>query len=492
MTRKARRHLLLTCLALAAGAALLSRPATPVHHDRPIERVLDYFAPDSPRTSPRNHRWRLVTDPSIATPAPAQLQIGPFKGRTALHFQTAFAEYSSTPTVIAQHLLDSAKPFGSPANAYQGLLLIVYADTPRLAVQLRTPDCKQHDQYYHLPITPNNKWQRLLLPFNQFKPHRLTAPLDTSRLQSIALAPTGPPGPANLYLDRLSFYQEPAMNKKLTPQEAHVILQKGTEAPFSGQYYRHFEKGAYTCKQCGNVLFDSASKFHSECGWPSFDDQLPDAVLALPDPDGRRTEIICANCKGHLGHIFKGEQLTPKNQRYCVNSLSLDFIPQNQRQTERALFASGCFWGTQYHLQRATGVIATTVGYTAGHTQNPTYAQVCTDSTGHAETVEVLFDTTKTSFETLARLFFETHDFTQLNRQGPDIGSQYRSAIFYLNPDQKRVAQQLIDQLRQKTFDVKTELTPASTFWPAEDYHQDYYNKNGKTPYCHVYRKIFD
>jgi len=282
------------------------------------------------------------------------------------------------------------------------------------------------------------------------------------------------------------------MNKKLTPQEAHIILQRGTEAPFSGQYYRHFEKGAYTCKQCGNVLFDSASKFHSECGWPSFDDQLPDAVLALPDPDGRRTEIICANCKGHLGHIFKGEQLTPKNQRYCVNSLSLDFIPQNQRQTERALFASGCFWGTQYHLQRATGVIATTVGYTAGHTQNPTYAQVCTDSTGHAETVEVLFDTTKTSFETLARLFFETHDFTQLNRQGPDIGSQYRSAIFYLNPDQKRIAQQLIDQLRQKAFDVKTELTPASTFWPAEDYHQDYYNKNGKTPYCHVYRKIFD
>jgi len=162
-----------------------------------------------------------------------------------------------------------------------------------------------------------------------------------------------------------------------------------------------------------------------------------------------------------------------------------------EKKTERAIFASGCFWGTEYHFQRAAGVISTTVGYTGGHVDNPTYKQVCTDKTGHAEAVEVVYDPAKITYEQLAKLFFETHDFTQLNRQGPDIGTQYRSGIFYLDDQQKETAEKLVVTLRQKGFDVKTEITPASKFWPGEDYHQEYYNKTGKTPYCHVYRPIF-
>lgn len=295
----------------------------------------------------------------------------------------------------------------------------------------------------------------------------------------------------------IGLHRKGTMLRPLTPEEERVIIHKGTERPFTGRYVRHFEKGIYTCRQCGAELFESSSKFRSDCGWPSFDEQIPGAVKWQPDADGMRTEIVCNNCGGHLGHVFLGERLTEKNTRYCVNSISMDFIPAEQRQaeakpkTERALFASGCFWGTEYHFQRAPGVISTTVGFTGGRVANPTYKQVCTGRTGHAETTEVIYDPSKTSYEQLAKLFFETHDFTQLNRQGPDVGTQYRSAIFYLNDEQKQIAEKLIRQLRDKGFNVKTKVVKAGAFWPAEDYHQDYYNNKGGTPYCHVYRKIF-
>lgn len=281
---------------------------------------------------------------------------------------------------------------------------------------------------------------------------------------------------------------------KLTPEEQRVILHKGTEPPFTGQFTNSHEKGTYTCKQCGASLYRSSDKFDSECGWPSFDDEIPGAVRRTVDADGLRTEITCARCGAHLGHVFAGEHLTPKNVRHCVNSISLNFVaagPETTVKTEKAYFAGGCFWGTEYMLKKTDGVIGTRVGYMGGHTKNPTYQDVCAHGTGHAETVEIEFNPSKTTFEKLARLFFEIHDPTEINRQGPDIGDQYRSAVFYTNDDQRQTAERLIRILKDKGYDVVTQLSKAETFWEAEKYHQDYYEHTGSQPYCHAYQKRF-
>ncbi len=288
--------------------------------------------------------------------------------------------------------------------------------------------------------------------------------------------------------------QKMALNK-LTPEEERVIINKGTEMPFTGEYYNHKAEGTYICRQCGAALFRSSDKFDSGCGWPSFDDEIPGAVKRTLDADGRRTEITCAKCGGHLGHVFEGERLTAKDTRHCVNSISLDFVPaakvSSQVALEKAYFAGGCFWGVEHLLKQEEGVISTQVGYIGGQTKNPTYKQVCYENTGHAEAVEVGFEPYKTSYERLARLFFEIHDPTQKNGQGPDIGDQYRSAVFYTNPAQKGTTEKLIGLLMAKGYKVVTEVTPADTFWPAEDYHQDYYDKTGHEPYCHVYQERF-
>ncbi|MGZ5245062.1 MAG: bifunctional methionine sulfoxide reductase B/A protein [Bacteroidia bacterium] len=282
---------------------------------------------------------------------------------------------------------------------------------------------------------------------------------------------------------------------KLTPEEERVILYKGTERPFTGEYTDNKAKGTYVCRQCNAPLYTSDSKFDSHCGWPSFDDEIPGAVKRIPDADGSRTEIVCANCGGHLGHVFEGEGFTDKNARHCVNSISMKFIPAEEAnkdvKTERAIFASGCFWGTQYMMDKKEGVISSTVGYIGGHTENPTYKQVCTGTTGHAEALEVIFDPKKVSYEELTKLFFETHDQSQVNRQGPDIGEQYRSGIFYVNDEQKKIAEKVIKELKDKGYEVATEVTKATTFYKAEDYHQNYYVKGGGTPYCHAYEKKF-
>lgn len=280
---------------------------------------------------------------------------------------------------------------------------------------------------------------------------------------------------------------------KLTAEEEYVILRKGTERPFTGKYTDHFESGTYHCKQCGAALYRSDDKFHSGCGWPSFDDEIPGAIKQIPDRDGLRTEIVCANCGGHLGHIFFGEGFTPKDTRHCVNSISLVFEPNSKDiKMKKAYFAAGCFWGVEHFFQKLDGVIEATSGYTGGDKDNPTYQEVCNDLTGHAEAVEIIYNPDIISFRKLAKYFFEIHDPTQVDGQGPDIGNQYRSGIFYTDDEQKQIAIELIQILKNKGYKVVTEVTKFDKFWKAEDYHQNYYQKTGKTPYCHFYRKKFD
>jgi len=282
--------------------------------------------------------------------------------------------------------------------------------------------------------------------------------------------------------------------RKLTAEEERVIVGKGTEKPFTGEYESHTAPGVYTCRRCGAALYRSEDKIHSGCGWPSFDAEVPGAVRREPDADGRRTEILCATCGGHLGHVFIGERLTPANTRHCVNSISMSFVPEADldERFERAIFAGGCFWGVEFYLQQAKGVIRAVSGYTGGRTENPTYEQVCKKRTGHAEAVEVLFDPQQTDYEALARLFFEIHDPTEVDRQGPDVGEQYRSVIYYRNDRQKAVAERLIGLLKEKGYKVATRVEPAAKFWRAETYHQDYYFVHGKTPYCHRPVKRFE
>lgn len=279
---------------------------------------------------------------------------------------------------------------------------------------------------------------------------------------------------------------------KLTAEEERVIVHKGTEAPFSGIYDDFYEPGTYVCKRCDAPLYRSGDKFSSSCGWPSFDDEIKGAVTRAKDADGRRTEILCANCGAHLGHVFEGEGFTPKNTRHCVNSISMTFIPAVAKTTlSKAYFAGGCFWGVEYFFEKQPGVVSAVSGYMGGTVENPTYREVCEGKTGHLEVVEITYDPAKVSYETLAKYFFEIHDPTQANGQGPDIGEQYLSVVFFSNSAEQATATQLIDILTKKGYRVATRVLPASEFWKAEDYHQDYYEKNKKTPYCHIYTKRF-
>jgi peptide methionine sulfoxide reductase msrA/msrB len=289
------------------------------------------------------------------------------------------------------------------------------------------------------------------------------------------------------------FSQEKLGYNTLSKDEAQVILKKGTEYPFTGKYDKFSGKGTYVCKQCGAALYYSDSKFDAKCGWPSFDLEIKGAVTRRPDLDGTRTEIVCTNCGAHLGHVFLGEGLTPNNTRHCVNSVSLDFVPAHVEAGRygTAIFAGGCFWGVEYYMQKAPGVISVTSGYTGGHVKNPSYKEVCTGSTGHAEAVKIIYDPQKTSYEKLAKLFLEIHDPTQIGGQGPDIGDQYRSEIFYMNDDQKATAEKLLKILQDKGYKIATVVARASEFYDAENYHQDYYLKNGETPYCHVFKQRF-
>jgi peptide methionine sulfoxide reductase msrA/msrB len=278
----------------------------------------------------------------------------------------------------------------------------------------------------------------------------------------------------------------------LSPDVLHIVQDKGTERPFSGAYNEQEQPGTYLCRQCGLALFRASTKFHAACGWPSFDEEINGAVKRMMHTLDPRTEILCGRCDAHLGHVFKGEQYTKKNLRHCVNSASIDFVVDaNVMDTEEAIVAEGCFWGVEYYFKHLPGVLKTQVGYSGGNKGNPTYKEVCTGSTGHVEAIRVVYDPQQVSFEKLMKYFFEIHDPTQIDGQGPDIGGQYLSVVFYYNESQKNIATSVIDEFEKKYAKVATQLRPVDVFWPAEEYHQDYYTKMDKQPYCHRYTPRF-
>ena len=281
--------------------------------------------------------------------------------------------------------------------------------------------------------------------------------------------------------------------KELSEKERNIVVDKATETPFSGIYTDHKEQGVYRCKVCNSPLFKSEDKFSSHCGWPSFDDALPNALREQIDSDGRRTEIICANCGAHLGHVFRGEGFTDKDTRHCVNSLSLVFEKKSVKETfKEAYFAGGCFWGVEYYLEKLEGVQDVISGYMGGKMQDPSYQEVCKGDTGHIESVKVIYDPSKISYETLAKYFFEIHDPTQLNGQGSDIGEQYSSAVFVNDAKERATIKKLIGFLEKKGYKIATKIFDKMKFYEAEAYHQDYYKKHNKEPYCHGYIKRFD
>jgi len=281
---------------------------------------------------------------------------------------------------------------------------------------------------------------------------------------------------------------------KLSETEKHVIINKGTEAPFTGIYTNEKAEGVYVCKVCKTPLYASNDKFESNCGWPSFDDEIKGAVKRVKDPDGRRVEIVCATCGAHLGHVFEGEGFTPKNTRHCVNSVSLELIKKNEdknRDLSYAYFAGGCFWGVEYYLQKLDGVKEAISGFMGGNKKNPTYHDVVYSKTGHLEVVEVIYDNKKISYEELAKVFFEIHDPTQTDGQGPDIGEQYLSAVFVSNENERKIITDLISSLEKKGYKIATKIFDKKEFYKAQEYHQDYYDKKGTKPYCHGYTKRF-
>lgn len=279
----------------------------------------------------------------------------------------------------------------------------------------------------------------------------------------------------------------------LTPEILKVVRDKGTEPPFSGEYNDFDQSGSYLCRQCGLALFRANSKFHSGCGWPAFDAEISAAITRCPDADGQRIEVLCRRCQAHLGHVFSGERFTPKNTRHCINSFSLDFVTDvNINDTEEAIFAGGCFWGVEFYLNQLPGVVKTEVGYMGGDKSYPDYEAICRGDTGHVEAVRVLYHPEILSYEQLTRYFFEIHDPSQQYGQGPDIGTQYLSKIFYYDAAQKLVAEALIKRLTEQGVPVATQLLPVAIFWRAENYHQHYYQKTGKQPYCHFYLKRFN
>jgi peptide methionine sulfoxide reductase msrA/msrB len=320
-----------------------------------------------------------------------------------------------------------------------------------------------------------------------------------------------------------STYKKPSqdeLKRKLSAEQFEVTQRCGTEPAFRNAYWDNHAPGIYVDVTSGEPLFSSLDKFDSGTGWPSFTRPL-DASNVVERKDSThgmtRVEVRSKHGDAHLGHVFD-DGPSPSGQRFCMNSASLRFIAadklvesgypqyaklfpevkQSQQPAakaqvarETALLAGGCFWGMENIIRKIPGVLETDVGYSGGNLESPSYEDVTTGRTGHAEAVRVVFDPSVLSFEKLLDFFFRMHDPTTLNRQENDVGTQYRSAIFYESEEQKRVANLVKERVNHsgkwKT-PVVTQIVPAGKFWRAEDYHQDYLIQHPDGYNCHVLR----